>query len=358
MRIDTALNRMQLGWLILSAILGLDIGGANLKVAHTSGAARTVAFPLWKHPDRLADELARLCSAMPAYDSVAITMTGELCDCFPSKCEGVRAILQAVRTAVPQLRVLAWTNTGVFWDIDFAKDLEDDPLCVAAANWLALAHHVADRFPNECVLLIDTGSTTTDIVYLRQGKPEPLGLTDPERLATGALVYTGVRRTPLCAVLGMAVAAECFATMQDAYLCAGLVPEDPADRDTADGRPATLAGARARLARMRCADSATFSDQEARELADLALRTQWQAVSRAMERVLDDKPALDRIVLSGSGEILGRSVCARHHAWSTPPITSLSELLGHALSEAACAYAVAMLAVRERRRWLTQIGPS
>ena len=33
------------------AILGLDIGGANLKAAHTDGTARSVAFPLWKHPE-------------------------------------------------------------------------------------------------------------------------------------------------------------------------------------------------------------------------------------------------------------------------------------------------------------------
>src|SRR5207248_174454 len=122
------------------------------------------------------------------------------------------------------------------------------PLQVAAANWLALAHFVARLFPHETVLLIDTGSTTTDIVFLNHGVPEPRGLSDPERLASGELVYTGVRRTPICAVLGMAVAAEFFATMQDAYIYLGLTPANPADCDTADGRPATRANARARLA--------------------------------------------------------------------------------------------------------------
>ena len=32
------------------AVLGLDIGGANLKAAHTTGAGRLCPFELWKRP--------------------------------------------------------------------------------------------------------------------------------------------------------------------------------------------------------------------------------------------------------------------------------------------------------------------
>lgn len=322
-------------------ILGLDIGGANLKAAHSDGTARIVAFALWKHPERLKEELARLCADMPRHNLLAVTMTGELCDCFVGKREGVQAILQAVRAASGGIPIRVWTNGGCFLDIDLA---EHDPFRIAAANWLALAHLVARRFPNENALLIDTGSTTTDIVYLNRGRPEARGLTDPERLASGELVYTGVRRTPICAVLGMQVAAEFFATMHDAYLYAGLVPENPADHDTADGRPATAAYARARLARMRCADAENFSDDQTRELARRALRTQWRTVELALEHVVEKRPAINRFVVSGSGEILGRSVCAYHRSWSTLPLTSLADLVGADLSAAACAYAVAMLA--------------
>jgi len=327
-------------------VLGLDIGGANLKAAHSDGTARIVPFALWKHPEHLREELARLCADMPPHNLLAVTMTGELCDCFAGKREGVQAILQGVRPASGGIPIRVWTNGGYFVDIDLA---EHDPFRIAAANWLALAHYVARRFPNENVLLIDTGSTTTDIVYLNRGRPEPRGLTDPERLAAGELVYTGVRRTPICAVLGMQVAAEFFATMLDAYLYAGLVPENAADRDSADGRPAICTHARARLARMRCADAETFSDEQTHEFAQLALRTQWRTVEQALEQVVEKKPAIDRFVVAGSGEILGRSVCARHRSWSALPLTSLAELVGAELSAAACAYAVAMLAQQEKR---------
>jgi len=331
----------------IPATLGLDIGGANLKAAHTNGSARTVAFPLWKHPEQLGEELCRLGGAMPPFECLAITMTGELCDCFASKREGVLAILESVRTAFPGAVLRIWTNRGVF--VEFEQALQA-PLEVAAANWLALAHQVGRWYPRERVLLIDSGSTTTDIVSLNRGEPEPCGLSDPERLASGSLVYTGVRRTPISSVLGFTVAAELFATMQDAYVWRGLLPEEAGDCDTADGRPRTRDHAHARLARMRCADRESFTESDADRLAALALEAQWHAVDRAIEQITKGKPAVERIVVAGSGEVLGRSVCERRRDWQEIPQVSLVEKLSPELSVAACAYAVAVLAAKEENR--------
>lgn len=320
--------------LMTTAVLGLDIGGANLKAAHTDGTARSVAFPLWKHPDRLAAELATLCEAMPAHDCLAVTMTGELCDCFATRRDGVQAILRSVQAvATAPLRV--WTIDGLFVGVEEASA---DLRC-AAANWLALAHLVARRFAAERLLLIDTGSTTTDIVYLNRGIPEPRGLTDIQRLQTGELVYTGVRRTPICAVLGMAVAAEFFATMQDAYVFLGRLPEDAADRDTADGRPLTRTAAHARLARLRCADVETFPATEVESLAGSAVIAQQAEVARAARLVLSGRSHIDRVIVAGSGEVVGKAVAEQLGR----PATSLADLVGPALSEAACAFAVATL---------------
>ena len=120
-----------------SQILGLDIGGANLKAAHSEGAARTIAFPLWKHPDRLSFELVRVCAAMPAHDRLAVTMTGESCDCYTSRREGVRAILHSVQEAAGTKPTCVWTTRSRF--VAVAEAMED-PASVASANWLALAH--------------------------------------------------------------------------------------------------------------------------------------------------------------------------------------------------------------------------
>ncbi|HZZ78630.1 MAG TPA: hydantoinase/oxoprolinase family protein [Gemmataceae bacterium] len=323
-------------------ILGLDIGGANLKAAHTNGAARSVPFALWKNPGGLTAELRRLMDTMPAHERIAVTMTGELCDCYETRHGGVLAILQSALAAAGATPVRVWSTSGCFID---PQQLQLEPLRVAACNWLAQAHFVAQRFPDRCALLIDTGSTTTDIVYLNRGHAEPNCLVDADRLASGELVYTGIRRTPISAVLGLQgqVAAEFFATMLDAYVFAGLLPEDADDRDTADGRPLTRAFAHARLARMRCADAETFSEAQARMLAEQAVAVQTTAVVEACQRVLTAKPPAECAIASGSGAMLGRRVAGRLRL----PVTSLDELLGPQLSEAACAYAVACLAQQE-----------
>src|SRR5262245_15374302 len=69
----------------MTPALGLDIGGANLKAAHTSGAATSRPFALWKQPRDLAAALRELVADLPPAGRVAVTMTGELCDCFATK---------------------------------------------------------------------------------------------------------------------------------------------------------------------------------------------------------------------------------------------------------------------------------
>ncbi len=331
----------------MTTILGLDIGGANLKAAHTSGAAHTRAFALWKQPGRLAAELRSIIAAMPAHQGLAVTMTGELCDCFASKRDGVLAILQSVEEAAAPTAVDVWTTRGAFATPD---EVCKNPLPAAAANWLALAHFAGRFTDGEPALLIDTGSTTTDIVYLADGRPSPRALTDRERLTSGELVYTAIRRTPVCAVLGMGVAAESFATMLDVYLWLGLWPENAHDTDTADGRPATRTHAHTRLARMLCADAHDVPVSETDALARRASDTQLDRVRTAVDRVLAGREAPRRLLLGGSGEVLGRRVAATHPVLQPLQTILLSEQLGPALSEAACAYAVAVLA-SEAREW-------
>jgi probable H4MPT-linked C1 transfer pathway protein len=325
---------------MVRAILGLDIGGANLKAAHTSGAALSRPFALWRQPASLSRALAALVRDCPAADEWAITMTGELCDCFASKREGVRHILDAVAEAAGPTPVAVWRTDGRFADLAAAR--LDNPLDVAAANWLALAAWAGRLVPSGPALLIDIGTTTTDIIPLQDGKPIPAGRTDPERLRQGELVYTGVRRTPVCALGGgnSQLAAEWFATTQDVYLVLGLLAEDPSDTDTADGRPATIACAHARLARMLCADLETSSSDERLALAREVEHRQVHMIRRAIGAVtrrLSGPP--ETVVRAGCGEFLARAACAGLDA----RCISLSSSLGVALSQAACAHAVAIL---------------
>jgi probable H4MPT-linked C1 transfer pathway protein len=319
----------------IPCVLGLDIGGANLKAAHSDGVARLMPFALWRRPEGLLDALRNLIRPLPRFDMLAVTMTGESCDCYETKRQGVVSILDVVLRVADQTPILVWTTSGSFTSLDEAKD---QFIKTASANWLALATFAGRYVPAGSSLLIDIGSTTTDIVPLLDGKPAPRGRTDRERLKTRELVYTGVRRTPVCSLLGMDGAAELFATTLDVYLLLEDLRENIEDRNTADGRPASREAARARLARMVGADLECFSKHDANELAREISNRQSAAIREAVMKVTSDHGHPETVVISGEGEFLARRVVGN------VKVISLGDQLGPEISRSACAYAVAKLA--------------
>ena len=328
-------------------VLGLDIGGANLKAATAEGHALSVPFALWREPQALPDRLRDLLRQVP-HGCLAVTMTGELCDCFGTKREGVSAILDAVLKAAPRTPVKVWSTAGEFVTVEEARA---DPQSVAAANWHGSATFAGRFVPDGAALLLDVGSTTTDIIPLWNGKPRPKGWTDYERLNSSELVYTGVRRTPVCAVLKRGVAAELFATMHDVYLLLKKLPEEPANRDTADGRPATIACAHARLARMVCSDAEHFTSAQTLRLARQAQQCQVHDLGRAVQIVANALPAPPSVVIvSGAGEFLARAALQAVAKPRGYRVISLQRKLSSSVSAAACAYALAVLGEETRRR--------
>jgi probable H4MPT-linked C1 transfer pathway protein len=331
--------------------IGLDIGGANLKAATASGQARTIPFELWRRPDRLADELVRIRDEWSDIGFVGVTMTGELCDCFQTKRDGVRHILAAVEAAFPGRAIRVWSTTGRFVDVDAANQ---NYMAVASANWHALATFVGRDMPDGSGLLLDTGSTTTDIIPLRNGMPTTASATDEARLRSGEQVYTGVRRTPVCAVLGPEVTAEWFATTHDVYVRLGMLPEEPDNRSTADGRPMTDSHAHARLSRMLGGDPEITKPNQTMGLARRVFDAQRRIIADAIRAVLGRLPdAPGQVCLAGSGEFLARATwddVKGSGLANRIPMCSMASRQGPTLSEAACAYAVAVLAV-EASMW-------
>jgi len=328
--------------------LGLDIGGASVKLADGLGWADCVPLRLWQQPEQLTPKLIDMLTAAPNATRLAVTMTGELCDCFRTKADGVRQILAAVERAAAGREARAYLIDGRLATLEHAAEL---PHLAAASNWHALARFACRFLEGRAGLLIDVGSTTTDIVPLADGRPCARGTDDTERLACGELVYTGVGRTPICAVTrrlpwggtSCPIAAELFATTADAYVVLGDVPEQPAATWTADGRPLTVEFARQRLARMICADAATFTLSDAWQAAEAVRREQLTHLREAITQVLTRQPVRPECaVTSGAGEFLARELLARlspaFHA------ISLTRKLGQCVSICAPAHALAVLA--------------
>jgi probable H4MPT-linked C1 transfer pathway protein len=329
--------------------LGLDIGGANVKAATSDGSARSVPFPLWKRPDDLCDELKKLAARLPGCSQIAVTMTGELADCFATKAEGVARILDAVEQLAEGRPIHVWTTAGRFVTPTIAKH---DWQIAAAANWHAVATWAGRFTDGSAAVLIDIGSTTTDIIPLSAGRPCAQGSTDLTRLQNGELVYTGVRRTPLCAAAqsvevenkNWPLAAELFATTLDIYLLSGEIPESPNDCDTADGRPATVACARNRVCHMFCCDETELTASQLERIVQELISIQQQTIRLALSRVLARLSApVTQLILSGSGAFLARHVVDSIASLGAAVRVDLPRLISPQIAESAPAFAVATL---------------
>lgn len=330
------------------AWLALDIGGANIKVADGKGFAVSSVFPLWQRPQQLAEMLRRLIAGAPKADHLAATMSGELADCYVTKADGVQAIVHALVTGADGRHSRIYLNNGMLVAPQIALK---HPMLAAAANWHALARFAGRYVPTGPGLLIDIGSTTCDIIPLANGHPAAAGYTDPERLVASELVYTGIERSPVCALVNSLpwrkqqcpTAHELFATTWDAYLTLGDLPEEPHCTHTADGRPATKEAARDRLARAICADREMFDDQDALAAAEAIARSQLAKVAVAIGQVLGRLPGPPAgVVVSGRGEFIARRALDRMKV--AAPIISLDAELGPAVSRSATAHALACLA--------------
>ena len=82
-------------------MIGIDVGGANLKVVDDAGASYPLLSALGKGtPYPPAPDQYVSAPDEPA----AVVMSGELADCFENKMEGISFIVDAVRKAFPAAR--------------------------------------------------------------------------------------------------------------------------------------------------------------------------------------------------------------------------------------------------------------
>lgn len=336
-------------------ILGWDIGGANLKAArieHARSAARIVErpFALWREPDRLSAMLVDTAAPLGRARAMAVTMTAELADCFATKREGVARVLDAFRAAFPGVDAQVYGVDGRFRSLAAARRA---PQQVAAANWRASAALVAQTRPN--VLFIDVGSTTTDVIPIVGGRVAASGSTDPDRLRSGELIYTGLLRTPVCAVVRWLplggrrcrVAAEHFAVVGDAHLWLGRIRASDYTCDTPDGRGRSRREAGARLARMVCGDLDMLDGDAVTAIAEQIVATQVRQIGDGIRQVMRRLGAgcPRAAIVAGQGAALGREA-ARQTGLS---VTDLGKRAGRAVARATPAAAVAyLLAARGR----------
>jgi probable H4MPT-linked C1 transfer pathway protein len=299
--------------------IGWDIGGAHVKAAVIREGKIVAVYqqpcPLWKGLDQLQQAVNAITQELAGFNCRhAITMTGELVDLFDNRDHGVQQIIKTMVELLPGAELLIFAGTTGF--LKFSQIEQSHYPMIASANWLSSASFVAQKVGNG--LFVDCGSTTTDILLLKDGKVLTEAYTDYQRLLSKELIYTGIVRTAVMAVTQTALdqgkkiglMAEYFATMADVYRVTGELNEAHDQTDTADGAEKTALASGQRLARMIGCD---FDAEELPRWQQFAknLRTQQlQQLQRGCATRLTE-PSLPRnspLIGAGVGRFLVKQI--------------------------------------------------
>lgn len=306
-------------------IAGFDIGGANTDLAIVDFDDKTHEIkniatdfeylPMWSNKEDLGDTLLNLIQktdvsggGIDSIDGIGISMTAELVDAYETKKEGVLDIANKTKEAFENISSknipIAFIGTNNVLSIE---EIQKNPLEIAAANWIATAEIAAKIDPN-CIF-IDTGSTTTDIIPVKNGKECAKGRSDYERLATGELVYTGTLRTNLASFLDeikfddkdFNVASELFAITADVYNVLDKITIDDYVCHTCDGAGKSKEESARRISRVLCADLDILSFDDIVKISKYIHKKQVQQIANSLSKVAK-RENLDLIVTTGLGK--------------------------------------------------------
>ena len=337
-----------------SNILGWDIGGAHLKAAMINSQGSIVQVmqkpcPLWMGLPELSRAVAEIrqdLAELPA--NHAITMTGELADCFASRADGVQQIIQHMEMCLPEADILIYAGIKGFIKPEQLSTQHFD--YIASANWMASASYAAKKINSG--LFIDIGSTTTDILLIDNHQVITDSYTDYQRLCNEELIYTGIVRTPVMALADKALfqghqvglMAEHFATMADVYRLTGELDERHDQTPSADGAEKSITGSARRLSRMIGCDFAPQQihcwQQFAGNIRELQIQKIQDGCARQLSRRLLKQPV---VIGAGIGRFLIKPLAERLGCDYSGYEMLFGQQLPHtALTIADCAPAVAV----------------
>ena len=294
-------------------VAGFDIGGANTDLAVIDFEGEEMKnievdfayLPMWSNNDDLSCVLVELIENIcPVYeiDAVGISMTAELVDAYDTKKDGV---LDVVRKCEETFSCpIAYVGIDGMMS---KEEIYETPLKAAAANWIATAQ-IATLISDNCIF-IDTGSTTTDIIPIKDGKECAIGKSDFDRSATGELVYTGTLRTNLASFLDKVeingkeyrIASELFAQTADIYTVLDLISADDYVCDTFDGEGKSKIDCAKRIARVVCADLDMLSDGDIIEMSKFIHQKQIEQIADGLKQVSETQN-LDLVITTGLGK--------------------------------------------------------
>ncbi len=319
--------------------IGIDIGGANTKVASTSGRTDSFYLPLWRVNNLTS--LLRVIKKKFDPASVGVVMTAELADAFKTKKDGIHYVASCVQSVFEQ---------PYFFDTDgrFSHTIDNTRWDkFAASNWAASAAFLGTKI-HDCIFT-DIGSTTCDVIPIKSGK-SLAAATDFQRLCTNELIYMGVLRTHLAALLTSIrlngkryrLSSELYAITADVHRILGNISEAQYTCDTPDRRLRDTGACMQRIARTLLCDVDELGKENIFHIARSVERTQVHMLATAFATHVQEH-GLNLIVGAGLGEfIIAQAAAARDLEYC-----SLACLFSEHVAEVFPAYATAQLLRQE-----------
>ena len=236
----------------IKTYIGWDIGGSNTKISIIkSNRANSEVHEIELWNDNGLSKLKKLVSEFGNNKSDTyhgVTLSGEMCDIFPSRKNGINTILSFFKKY--SSNTLIYSSSG-FLKLHKIREYKK----VASMNWYSIGEMISNKIDN-CII-IDMGSTTTDFIMIKNNKIINKREDDFTGLNHDELLYTGFLRSPIYALtnevrvnmISSKVIPENFSTMADVYQILNIIDIKYDYSSRADGRSKTILNSYKRVAR-------------------------------------------------------------------------------------------------------------
>ena len=290
-------------------IVGWDIGGANLKASiinfkNYKIKSNQIYCPIWLNIENLRKSIICIKNNFGHCDYHAVTMTAELVDVFKNKKIGVKKIIELFCKIFPEKKVFFYSKNANFLKRKDAILNHDN---VSSMNWHASATFISKHIKN--CMLVDIGSSTTDIVPIKNKEIIVKGFNDSERLSNGELIYFGVLRTPITSVVKkihfkrkkQILIQENFADIADVYRVLNKLPKNMDVISTQDKKPKNPVASARRIARLLAKD---YEDEKFKEWKKISIEIE----SAQKKIILNAIQKIKKKIFKNSVPIIGLGV--------------------------------------------------
>ena len=289
------------------AYLGIDIGGANLKVVGIDKSNKVIFVDynyckIWDGIENLEEKFIKINKIINNRSVICgITMSGEMCDNFKNR-------LQGAKTLIKECNKLGFNN---FFYVSSREVFTKKPNFkqLISLNWHSIGKFLENKI--ESCIAVDFGSTTTDFICIKNNKMINKFTDDYSRINNSELLYTGFTRTPIFGVTNqidlnkkkLNIIPEFFSNTSDIYRVLGKLDKKIDLEETADKSKKDIKQSMIRLSRSFGFDYKSENFKKLKIISQKISSIQLNKISQTTLQLqkkflLREKP----VVISGIGQ--------------------------------------------------------